>query len=75
MMQKKFIDNLEIFSLLSNITDAKSLVIHPDSVTYSQMNATELIDSGIKPNTIKLSIGLEHIDVLLEDLENAFNCK
>lgn len=70
---KKFIDNLEIFSLLANVADAKSLVIHPASTTHSQMNEVELADSGIKPNTIRLSIGLEHIDDLLEDLENAFN--
>lgn len=69
---KKFIDNLEIFSLLANVADAKSLVIHPASTTHSQMTETELTASGIKPNTIRLSIGLEHIDDLLEDLENAF---
>lgn len=70
---KKFIDSLEIFSLLANVADAKSLVIHPASTTHSQMNKAELVASGIKPNTIRLSIGLEHIDDLLEDLENAFN--
>ena len=69
---KKFIDNLEIFSLLANVADAKSLVIHPASTTHSQMNEAELADSGIKPTTIRLSIGLEHIDDLLEDIENAF---
>lgn len=68
----KFIDSLEIFSLLANVADAKSLVIHPASTTHSQMTETELTSSGIKPNTIRLSIGLEHIDDLLEDLENAF---
>ena len=69
---KKFIDNLEIFSFLANVADAKSLVIHPASTTHSQMNEAELADSGIKPTTIRLSIGLEHIDDLLEDIENAF---
>lgn len=69
---KKFIDSLEIFSLLANVADAKSLVIHPASTTHSQMNEAELADSGIKANTIRLSIGLEHIDDLLEDIENAF---
>ena len=69
---KKFIDNLEIFSLLANVADAKSLVIHPASTTHSQMNEAELADSGIKPTTIRLSNGLEHIDDLLEDIENAF---
>ena len=69
---KKFIDNLEIFSLLANVADAKSLVIHPASTTHSQMNEAELADSGIKPTTIRLSIGLEHVDDLLEDIENAF---
>ncbi len=70
---KKFIDNLEIFSLLANVADAKSLVIHPASTTHSQMNEAELAASGIKANTIRLSIGLEHIDDLLEDIENAFD--
>lgn len=69
---KRFIDNLQIFSLLANVADAKSLVIHPASTTHSQMNEVELADSGIKANTIRLSIGLEHIDDLLEDIENAF---
>lgn len=69
---KKFIDNLQIFSLLANVADAKSLVIHPASTTHSQMNAQELKDSGIKPNTVRLSIGIEHIDDILFDLEQAF---
>lgn len=68
---KAFIDKLEIFSLLANVADAKSLVIHPASTTHSQMNEAELLESGIKPNTIRLSIGLEHIDDLLEALEEA----
>ena len=70
---KKFIDALEIFSLLANVADAKSLVIHPASTTHSQLNKQELQEQGIYANTIRLSIGLEHIDDLLEDLSNAFN--
>lgn len=69
---KAFIDRLEIFSLLANVADVKSLVIHPASTTHSQMNATELRESGIKPNTIRLSIGTEHIDDLIYDLDQAF---
>ncbi|MHB1152503.1 MAG: O-acetylhomoserine aminocarboxypropyltransferase/cysteine synthase family protein [Eubacteriales bacterium] len=69
---KAFIDKLEIFSLLANVADVKSLVIHPASTTHSQLNAEELIDQGIKPNTIRLSIGTEHIDDILADLEQAF---
>ena len=69
---KKFIDKLEIFSLLANVADAKSLVIHPASTTHSQLSEKELLDSGIKPNTVRLSIGLEHIDDILFDLEQAF---
>jgi O-acetylhomoserine (thiol)-lyase len=69
---KAFIDRLKIFSLLANVADVKSLVIHPASTTHSQMNAEELEASGIKPNTIRLSIGTEHIDDLLEDLVQAF---
>lgn len=68
---KAFIDKLEIFSLLANVADAKSLVIHPASTTHSQMNEQELKDSGIKPNTVRLSIGIEHIDDILFDLEQA----
>ncbi len=67
-----FIDNLELFSLLANVADAKSLVIHPAGTTHSQMNAQELLQAGIKPNTIRLSIGIEHIDDIIEDLEQAF---
>jgi len=70
---KKFIDSLQIFSLLANVGDMKSLVIHPASTTHSQLNETELIEQGIKPNTIRLSIGTEHIDDLIEDLQQAFN--
>lgn len=70
---KKFIDKLQIFSLLANVADVKSLVIHPASTTHSQMTKEELLDSGIKPNTIRLSIGTEHIDDILEDLAQAFD--
>lgn len=69
---KKFIDNLQLFSLLANVADAKSLVIHPASTTHSQLNEIELAEQGIKPNTVRLSIGLEHIDDILFDLEEAF---
>lgn len=69
---KKFIDHLEIFSLLANVADVKSLVIHPASTTHSQMTEEELLTSGIKPNTIRLSIGTEHVEDLIEALENAF---
>ena len=69
---KDFIDNLEIFSLLANVADVKSLVIHPASTTHSQLSAEELEEQGIKPNTIRLSIGTESIDDIIEDLEEAF---
>jgi len=68
----KFIDNLEIFSLLANVADVKSLVIHPATTTHSQLSQDELLDQGIKPNTIRLSIGTEHIDDIIADLENGF---
>ena len=68
----KFIDHLKIFSLLANVADVKSLVIHPATTTHSQLNETELADQGITPGTIRLSIGTEHIDDILEDLENGF---
>ena len=68
----KFIDNLEIFSLLANVADVKSLVIHPATTTHSQLTAEELLDQGIKPNTIRLSIGTENIDDILADLEKGF---
>ena len=67
-----FIDHLKIFSLLANVADVKSLVIHPASTTHSQLTAEELEDQGIRPNTIRLSIGTEHIDDILEDLEAGF---
>lgn len=69
---KKFIDNLEIFSLLANVADVKSLVIHPASTTHSQLSAGELEEQGIKPNTIRLSIGTENSNDIIEDLEEAF---
>ena len=69
---QKFIDNLPIFSLLANVADVKSLVIHPASTTHSQLTESELLEQGIKPNTIRLSIGTEHIDDLIEALDTAF---
>ncbi len=68
----KFIDNLRIFSLLANVADVKSLVIHPASTTHSQLSEEELLDQGIRPNTIRLSIGTEHIDDIIADLERGF---
>ncbi len=69
---KDFIDNLELFSLLANVADVKSLVIHPATTTHSQCTQEELLEQGIKPNTIRLSIGTEHIDDIIQDLEEAF---
>lgn len=69
---KDFIDNLELFSLLANVADVKSLVIHPASTTHSQLSEEELAQQGIKPNTIRLSIGTENIDDIIEDLEEGF---
>lgn len=69
---KDFIDNLELFSLLANVADVKSLVIHPASTTHSQLTEEELAEQGIKPNTIRLSIGIENIDDIIQDLEEAF---
>lgn len=69
---KKFIDHLDIFSLLANVADVKSLVIHPASTTHSQLSAEELADQGIKPNTIRLSIGIENVDDLIAALDKAF---
>ena len=69
---KEFIDNLELFSLLANVADVKSLVIHPASTTHAELNEEELADQGIKPNTIRLSIGTENIDNIIEDLDEAF---
>lgn len=69
---KKFIDNFQVFSLLANVADVKSLAIHPASTTHSQLNEEELAEQGIKPTTIRLSIGTEHIDDIIFDLEEAF---
>ena len=69
----RFIDNLEIFSLLANVADVKSLVIHPATTTHSQLSPEELLDQGIKPNTLRLSIGTEYIDDILADLQRGFD--
>ncbi|MFZ3130397.1 MAG: O-acetylhomoserine aminocarboxypropyltransferase/cysteine synthase family protein [Desulfosporosinus sp.] len=69
---KKFCESLELFSLLANVADVKSLVIHPASTTHSQMSKEELLSCGIKPNTVRLSIGTEHIDDIIADLEHGF---
>lgn len=69
---KEFIDNLELFSLLANVADVKSLVIHPASTTHAQLTEAELAEQGIRPNTVRLSIGTENIDDILQDLEEAF---
>ena len=69
----RFIDNLEIFSLLANVADVKSLVIHPASTTHGQLSPEELLDQGIRQNTIRLSIGVEHIDDIIADLERGFS--
>ena len=68
----QFIDHLQIFSLLANVADVKSLVIHPATTTHSQLTETELKEQGIKPNTVRLSIGTEHIDDILADLQKGF---
>ena len=70
---KKFTESLKMFSLLANVADVKSLVIHPASTTHSQLSEDELLAAGIKPNTVRLSIGTEHIDDIIADLEYAFN--
>ena len=69
---RKFIDSLELFSLLANVADVKSLVIHPASTTHSQLDGRELLDAGITPGTIRLSVGTEHIDDILADLDRGF---
>ena len=69
----KFIDSLQIFSLLANVADMKSLVIHPATTTHSQLTEEELLDQGIKPNTIRLSIGTEHADDIIADLQRGFD--
>lgn len=68
----RFIDSLKIFSLLANVADSKSLVIHPATTTHSHLSAKELADQGIGQNTVRLSIGTEHIDDIINDLENGF---
>ena len=70
---KQFTESLKLFSLLANVADVKSLVIHPASTTHSQLSEEELLDQGIKPNTIRLSIGTEHIDDIIGDLEKGFS--
>jgi O-acetylhomoserine (thiol)-lyase len=70
---KTFTEKLELFSLLANVADVKSLVIHPASTTHSQMSESELLESGIKPNTVRLSIGTEHIDDIIADLDQGFS--
>ena len=69
---QKFTESLELFSLLANVADVKSLVIHPASTTHSQLSEQELLNAGIKPNTVRLSIGTEHIDDIIADLEHGF---
>lgn len=69
---KKFTESLELFSLLANVADVKSLVIHPASTTHSQMTEEELLSAGIRPNTVRLSIGTEHIDDIIDDIKNGF---
>ena len=69
----KFIDSLKIFSLLANVADVKSLVIHPATTTHSQMTPEELEQQHITPSTIRLSIGIEHIDDIIDDLKQAFD--
>ena len=69
---KKFIDNLAVFSLLANVADVKSLVIHPYTTTHSQLTDDELLDQGIKPNTIRLSLGTENVKDLIAALDGAF---
>ncbi|HAN20378.1 MAG TPA: O-acetylhomoserine aminocarboxypropyltransferase, partial [Clostridiales bacterium] len=69
---REFCESLELFSLLANVADVKSLVIHPESTTHSQMSKEELVESGIKPNTVRLSIGTEHIDDIIVDLKHGF---
>ncbi|MDR2076667.1 MAG: PLP-dependent transferase, partial [Desulfovibrio sp.] len=69
---KRFTEELRLFSLLANVADVKSLVIHPASTTHSQMSEEELLASGIKPNTVRLSIGTEHIEDIIDDLRQGF---
>ena len=69
---KRFTESLELFSLLANVADVKSLVIHPASLTHSQLSESELLAAGIKPNTVRLSIGTEHVDDIIADLAHGF---
>jgi O-acetylhomoserine (thiol)-lyase len=69
---QEFIDHLKIFSLLANVADVKSLVIHPASTTHAQLTEQELLSQGIRPNTVRLSIGIENIDDIIADLDQAF---
>ncbi|MDR1900626.1 MAG: PLP-dependent transferase, partial [Treponema sp.] len=69
---KIFTEKLELFSLLANVADVKSLVIHPASTTHSQLSESELLEQGIKPNTVRLSIGTEHVDDIIDDLKAGF---
>jgi O-acetylhomoserine (thiol)-lyase len=69
---KLFTEKLELFSLLANVADVKSLVIHPASTTHSQVEEKDLLEQGIKPNTVRLSIGTEHIDDIIDDLKQGF---
>ena len=68
---RAFIDRLQVFSLLANVADAKSLVIHPASTTHAQLTEAELAETGVLPNTVRLSIGIEHVDDIIEDLAQA----
>ena len=70
---KKFTESLKLFSLLANVADVKSLVIHPASTTHSQLSEKELLSAGITPSTVRLSVGTEHIDDIIADLEQGFN--
>ena len=71
-MARDWIDHLKVFSLLANVADVKSLVVHPGSTTHSECNEQELLDQGIRPNTVRLSIGAENIDDIIADLDQAF---
>ena len=70
---KKFIESLELFSLLANVGDAKSLVIHPASTTHAQLTDSEQLEAGVRPETIRLSIGIEHVDDIIADLEKGLS--
>ena len=70
---QRFSESLKLFSLLANVADVKSLVIHPASTTHSQLSPEELLESGVRPNTVRLSVGTEHIDDILADLQDGFD--